>query len=96
MRARATLSAQVLLLFALKIMYPARILLVRGNHEFRSQSEYMGEEGFRAAVERLLPSPRHSHRVFEAVSARCAARGARAVYTAESHRATSPDCARQR
>jgi len=36
----------VLLLFALKVIYPARIFLVRGNHEFRSQSVNMGVHGF--------------------------------------------------
>lgn len=35
-----------MLLFALKALYPARIFLVRGNHEFRSQSVNMGEHGF--------------------------------------------------
>lgn len=36
----------VVLLFALKTLYPARIFLVRGNHEFRSQSMAMGIHGF--------------------------------------------------
>ena len=39
--------AVVCLLFALKTLYPARVFLVRGNHEFRSQSEQMGEYGFK-------------------------------------------------
>jgi diadenosine tetraphosphatase ApaH/serine/threonine PP2A family protein phosphatase len=36
----------VVLLFALKALYPARVFLVRGNHEFRSQSVGMGPCGF--------------------------------------------------
>ena len=37
----------VMLLFALKCLYPGRVFLVRGNHEFRSQSISMGPAGFR-------------------------------------------------
>ncbi len=35
-----------------QVIYPERIFLVRGNHEFRSQSESMGEVGFARAVRR--------------------------------------------
>lgn len=36
----------VVLLFALHVVYPMQVYLVRGNHEFRDMSENMGELGF--------------------------------------------------
>ena len=50
----------VALLFALKVAYPARVFLVRGNHEFRSQNESkamqlpQGDVGFAAHVAHRL------------------------------------------
>ena len=48
-------------LFALKVMYPSRVFLVRGNHEFQDVSEGMddgasGHGSFRQAVQRRLPA----------------------------------------
>ena len=57
----------ILLLFSLKAMYPSRVMLVRGNHEFRSQSEIMGDEGFMAAVARSLPTEKLASKAYEAV-----------------------------
>eukprot|EP00277_Geminigera_cryophila_P012643 CAMPEP_0179453636 /NCGR_PEP_ID=MMETSP0799-20121207/37581_1 /TAXON_ID=46947 /ORGANISM="Geminigera cryophila, Strain CCMP2564" /LENGTH=395 /DNA_ID=CAMNT_0021250875 /DNA_START=32 /DNA_END=1222 /DNA_ORIENTATION=- len=44
----------VMLLFALKCLYPGRVFLVRGNHEFRSQSISMGPAGFRSHLAQLF------------------------------------------
>jgi diadenosine tetraphosphatase ApaH/serine/threonine PP2A family protein phosphatase len=36
----------VLLLLSLKVAFPDRVVLVRGNHEFKDMNEDMGDEGF--------------------------------------------------
>jgi diadenosine tetraphosphatase ApaH/serine/threonine PP2A family protein phosphatase len=36
----------VLLLLSLKVAFPDRVVLVRGNHEFKEMNEDMGDEGF--------------------------------------------------
>ena len=45
----------VAILFALKLMYPERVYLLRGNHEFRDMNEKMGEDGF--LYNKYYPSP---------------------------------------
>ncbi len=39
----------MLLLLSLKVAFPSRVFLLRGNHETRSQNETQGESGFLAA-----------------------------------------------
>ena len=42
------------MLMALKCVYPTRIFLVRGNHEFRDVSEQQGDASFKTHVTSLL------------------------------------------
>jgi hypothetical protein len=44
----------VAVLMALKCVYPTRIFLVRGNHEFRDVSEQQGDASFKTHVTSLL------------------------------------------
>ena len=44
----------VAVLLALKCVYPTRIFLVRGNHEFRDVSEQQGDASFKTHVTSLL------------------------------------------
>ena len=37
-------------------MYPSRIFLVRGNHEFEGQNEVCGDIGFKAQLQERLPT----------------------------------------
>lgn len=45
----------VIFLFAIKVLYPTKIWLVRGNHEFRVQNISMDKAGFHIACEALFP-----------------------------------------
>lgn len=63
----------VVFLFALKVMYPSRIVLVRGNHEFRRQNESMGDFGFCAHCERrgLTKAYSRIHEAFDMLPLGC-------------------------
>jgi hypothetical protein len=42
------------LMFALKVAFPSKVFLLRGNHEFPEQNEHMGKAGFKAACEDMF------------------------------------------
>jgi hypothetical protein len=39
---------------ALKVAFPSKVFLLRGNHEFPEQNEHMGKAGFKAACAELF------------------------------------------
>jgi hypothetical protein len=51
----------VCLLFALKVLYPSRVWLIRGNHEFRKLNDNMGVMGFKVHLAVVLIKASHSH-----------------------------------
>ena len=44
----------VCLVLALKVAFPSKVFLLRGNHEFPEQNEHMGSAGFKAACEEIF------------------------------------------
>lgn len=56
----------VVLLFALKVVYPTKIVLLRGNHEDQMQNHHMGDLGFERVCARRF-GPDLGTRVFCAV-----------------------------
>jgi len=59
----------VVLLFALKIVFPSRVFLVRGNHEFRQQNLAMEDVGFHSACRHRFRSIQTGDVVFAHVHA---------------------------
>mmetsp|Transcript_5412 Transcript_5412/g.16377 ORF Transcript_5412/g.16377 Transcript_5412/m.16377 type:complete len:677 (+) Transcript_5412:71-2101(+) len=58
-------AAVVAILFALKVMYPARIALVRGSHEFEATSKAQGMDGFREHLSSVFGGPETTEMVHE-------------------------------
>lgn len=58
----------VVLMASLKIAFPGRIFLLRGNHEFKHQNKHMGSNGFFAACNAAcLEDVRRGEKLFETV-----------------------------
>ncbi len=57
----------VLLLLSLKVAYPDRVVLLRGNHEFREMNENMGEQGFPTACWRHALLGAHAEAALAAI-----------------------------
>eukprot|EP00927_Polykrikos_kofoidii_P044727 TRINITY_DN38612_c0_g1_i1.p1 TRINITY_DN38612_c0_g1~~TRINITY_DN38612_c0_g1_i1.p1 ORF type:complete len:434 (+),score=71.64 TRINITY_DN38612_c0_g1_i1:101-1402(+) len=65
----------VTLIFALKIVFPHKVFLNRGNHEFRSQNYHMGKAGFFVACSKLSTQScdvfEAFHKAFEVLPLAC-------------------------
>jgi hypothetical protein len=57
----------VLLLLSLKVAFPDRVVLLRGNHEFREMNESMGEQGFPTACWRHAQLGAHAEAALTAI-----------------------------
>lgn len=57
----------VIFLFALKVAYPSRVFLIRGNHEFSEQNFHDTQTGFHLACRARLGSDFLSKQVFDRI-----------------------------